>query len=206
MLNSVKDLWRSIQDMDRNAPMAWPIWLRQWAYALVCAAFFGLLWGLWLSSVHQALTHAEVTQERLKTEFSAKLRRVAPLSDLQEQRSMLEQRLLELEKQLPDEHGMAILLADMSRAGRARHLRVAATGRIETSRDLRATGHQFARGRPISRSGGVYRRHGRVSVVGLHSELHDAASTRRCAGDGCRGSDSGSARRGANPSFRKGAT
>ena len=123
MLNSVKDLWRSIQDMDRNAPMAWPIWLRQWAYALVCAAFFGLLWGLWLSSVHQALTHAEVTQERLKTEFSAKLRRVAPLSDLQEQRSMLEQRLLELEKQLPDEHGMAILLADMSRAGRARHLR-----------------------------------------------------------------------------------
>ena len=123
MLNYLQDLWRSVQDIDRNAPMTWPIWLRQSAYAFVCAAFFGLLWGLWLSSVHQALKHAEVTHEQLKAEFSAKLRRAAPLSNLQGQRSMLEQRLQQLEKQLPDEHGMDILLADMSRAGRARHLR-----------------------------------------------------------------------------------
>ena len=123
MLNLLQAVWRSIQGIDRNAPMAWPIWLRQSAYAFVCTAFFGLLWGLWLSSVHQTLTHAEAAHERLKTEFSAKLRRAAPLSNLQGQQSLLEQRLRQLEKQLPDAHGMDILLANISRAGRARHLR-----------------------------------------------------------------------------------
>jgi type IV pilus assembly protein PilO len=123
MLNSLQDLWRSAQDIDRDAPMAWPNWLRQMTYAFVCAACFCLLWALWLSAVHQALKHAEVTHERLKTEFSTKLHRAAPLSNLQGQRAMLEKRLLQLEKQLPDVHEMDRLLSDLSRAGQVRHLR-----------------------------------------------------------------------------------
>jgi type IV pilus assembly protein PilO len=123
MLNALQNLWRNFETMDRDAPMAWPRWLRRLTYPLVCLVVVGLLWVLHLSADQQTLKRAEVEHARLRMEFSAKLQRVAPLASLQNQQSWLRRRLESLEKQLPDSRGMAMLLADMSQAGRDRNLR-----------------------------------------------------------------------------------
>ena len=123
MLNFLQNLWCNIEAMDRDAPMAWPLWLRQLTHAFVCVAVVGLLWVLGLSADHQALKHAEAAHDRLRAEFSAKLLRAAPLPDLQSQQMLLQQRLASLEKQLPGSREMDMLLSDMSRAGRDRNLR-----------------------------------------------------------------------------------
>ncbi|MDO9279586.1 MAG: type 4a pilus biogenesis protein PilO [Polaromonas sp.] len=123
MVNQLKIVWRGLWAMDRDAPVAWPIWLRQLACAAVGLASFGLLWIVWLSIDLQQLTRAEVTHERLRTEFSAKLLRASSLVGLKSQRSQLAQRLQQLETQLPGPYEMDVLFADMYHSGRARHLR-----------------------------------------------------------------------------------
>jgi type IV pilus assembly protein PilO len=123
MLNALQNLWRNIKTMERDAPMAWPLWLRQLTHASVCMAVVGLLWVLGLSADHQALKRAEAAHDRLRAEFSAKLLRAAPLASLQSQQSLLRQRLALLEKQLPGSREMDMLLSDMSRAGRDHKLR-----------------------------------------------------------------------------------
>jgi type IV pilus assembly protein PilO len=123
MLDYLQNLWLSIKTMDRDAPMAWPFWLRQLTYATVCVAVVGLLWLSNLSADYQALKLAEVAHDRLRAEFSAKLMRAAPLPNLQSQQLLLQQHLTSLEKQLPGSLELDMLLSDMSRAGRDRHLR-----------------------------------------------------------------------------------
>ncbi len=113
-----------IQGISRDAPIAWPAWLRHVLYASVSVVVFGVLWFFWLSSVRQDVLDAQATHVRLRAEFSAKLLRAAPLTALQSQQSRLGLRLALLEKQLPGPHEVSILLADMSRAGRAHNLRI----------------------------------------------------------------------------------
>ncbi len=136
MLNQQHELWRVIQGFNRDAPMAWPTWLRQVLYACVCLAFFGILWPLWLSELRQDVRLAQETHARLRAEFSAKLIRIAPLESLQIKHSRLSLRLAVLEKQLPGPNETAIFLADMSRAGRAHHLRYEHIRPAEMSRQL----------------------------------------------------------------------
>lgn len=124
MRDSLQNLWRTVQTMDRDAPLAWPRWLRQLVHVVVCAVVGSLLWTLGLSADQQALKLAEVSHQRLRAEFSAKLLLTAPLSQLQSQQALQRQRLLSLEKQLPGSREMDLLLLDMSRAGRDRQLRV----------------------------------------------------------------------------------
>ena len=123
MLNTLKNLWCSIKMMDRDAPMAWPSWLRQLTHVFVCLAVVGLLWMMVLLTDHHALNLAEVAHQRLRTEFSAKLLRAAPLALLQSQQALQQQRLALLEKQLPSAREMDMLLSDVNRAGRDRKLR-----------------------------------------------------------------------------------
>ena len=120
MRDSLQNLWRTVQTIDRDAPMAWPRWLRHVTHVVVCALVGCLLWALSLS----ALKLAEVAHERLRAEFSAKLLRAAPLSQLQSQHALQRQRLLSLEKQLPGSGEMDLLLLDMSRASQYRKLRI----------------------------------------------------------------------------------
>ncbi len=103
--------------------MTWPSWLRYLMHALVCLAVVGMFWVILLSADHQALQSAEVAHNRLRIEFSGKLLRAAPLPLLQNQQSLQQQRLTELEKQLPGMREMDVLLSDINRAGRARKLR-----------------------------------------------------------------------------------
>jgi len=123
MLNQLQRVWQSLETLDRDAPMTWPTWLRQLAFAMVCLAIFGVLWILWLSVVQQDLTNEDVKHARLRTEFSAKLHRASPLAGLKTERLQLEQWLQLLEAQLPGPNEMDVLFADMYRSGRARHLR-----------------------------------------------------------------------------------
>lgn len=124
MRDSLQNLWRTVQTIDRDAPMAWPRWLRHLTHVVVSALVGCLLWALSLSADHQALKLAEVAHERLRAEFSAKLLRAAPLSQLQSQHALQRQRLLSLEKQLPGSGEMDLLLLDMSRASQDRKLRI----------------------------------------------------------------------------------
>ncbi|MEY3871079.1 MAG: hypothetical protein RLZZ296_74 [Pseudomonadota bacterium] len=124
MLKSLQNLWRNLQSIDRDAPMAWPCGLRQLPHTMVCVAVVGLLWMLLLSADHQALQTAEATHDRLRIEFSAKLLQTAPLPQLQSQQSLQLKRLALLEKQLPGSLEMDMLLSDMSRAGRDRKLQI----------------------------------------------------------------------------------
>lgn len=123
MFNSLQNLRLNLETMDRNAPMAWPAWLRQLVHAVVCWAVVGMLWLLWVSSDHQALKRAELAHERLRTEFSAKLLRAAPWPLLQSQQALLQQRLELLENRLPGEDEIDLLLSGLNRAGRDRNLR-----------------------------------------------------------------------------------
>lgn len=123
MLNSLQIMWRKIEAVDRDAPMAWPSWLRQLALVFVCAAAVGLLWVVNLSVDHQALKRAVVVNDQLRAEFSGKLLHAAPLPSLQNHQSLQRERLALLEKQLPGSREMDLLLSDMSRAGRERNLR-----------------------------------------------------------------------------------
>ena len=136
MLTHQNDLWRAIQDFNRVAPLAWPAWLRQVLYAFVCVALFGLLWLLWLSDIRQDVLDAQATHARLRAEFSAKLRRAAPLSGLQMQQSRLALRIALLEKKLPGQLEINILLADMGRAGRLHNLRYELIRPAEMNRQL----------------------------------------------------------------------
>ena len=123
MLNQQHDVWQSLRAINRDAPLTWSVWRRLGLYALVCFASFGLVGWLGMSAVRQDLLDAQVTHERLRAEFRAKLLRAAPLADSQSQRTRLEERLMGLEKQLPGPQEMGLLLADLSRTGRARNLR-----------------------------------------------------------------------------------
>ncbi|MEZ7847228.1 MAG: type 4a pilus biogenesis protein PilO [Polaromonas sp.] len=123
MLNSLQHLRRQLESMNRDAPMAWPAWLRLLTQALVCWAVVGMLWWLILSADQQALMRAEAAHERLRAEFSAKLLRAAPLSALQSQQAWLQQRLALLEQPLPGAREIDLLLSDVNRAGRERSLR-----------------------------------------------------------------------------------
>jgi type IV pilus assembly protein PilO len=124
MRDALQNLWRTVQTLDRDAPLAWPRWLRHLTHLVVCAVVGSLLWVLWLSADHQSLKLAEASHQRLRAEFSAKLLRAAPLGQLQSQQALQRQRLLLFEKQLPGSREMDLLLLDMSRAGRDRQLRV----------------------------------------------------------------------------------
>lgn len=123
MLDSLHHLWHNIALMDRDTPLSWPLWQRFLAKAMVCVAVVGLMWVLWLPAEYQALKGAEAAHERLRTEFSAKLLRAAPLAQLQNQQAQSQRRLALLDKQLPGPLEMDLLLAEMSRAGRDRQLR-----------------------------------------------------------------------------------
>ena len=136
MLPQHDELWRAIQGINLGAPMAWPVWLRRVVCIFVGMALFGLLWPLWLSEARQDILEAQKTHARLKAEFSAKLIRAAPLASLQIQQSRLEWRLAMLEKQLPGQYEMDILLADISRAGRAHNLRYELIRPAEMNRQL----------------------------------------------------------------------
>lgn len=124
MLNSLHNVWLNIAAMDRDAPLSWPFWLRLLALACVSCAVVGWLWVLWLSADHQALKRAAGAHVQLRVEFSAKLQRAAPWTQLQSQQALQQQRLAFLEKQLPSSQDIDMLLSDMSRAGRDHNLRV----------------------------------------------------------------------------------
>jgi type IV pilus assembly protein PilO len=136
MMIQQHELWNAIQGFSRDAPMAWPAWMRHVLSALVSVAVIGMLWFFWLSSVRQDVLDAQATHVLLRAEFSAKLLRVAPLTVLQSQQSLLERQLTLLERKLPGPHEMGILLSDMSRAGRLHNLRIELLRPADMNRQL----------------------------------------------------------------------
>ncbi len=90
--------------------------------ALTFAGVLLLLWLGWLGAVQDELQAAQSAQARLRKEFSAKLKQLQALEDLQAQQVARQQQLAALEAQLPGPRDMEALLSDISRAGVVRAL------------------------------------------------------------------------------------
>jgi type IV pilus assembly protein PilO len=99
-------------------------------------AVFGLLWLLCLSVFQQTLSDVQKTHQRLRADLNAKRLLAATLPEVQAQHAAMEVRLLQLENKLPGSQDMALLLADLSRAGRARKLRFELLRPAEIGRQL----------------------------------------------------------------------
>ncbi len=136
MLNAGQMASTYLRAVQRESPAAWPVGLRQLACGLVFVATFALLWALSLSGIREAGLDAQAKHENLRAEFSAKLLLAAALVTTQSQQARSAQRLLLLEKQLPGPHEMTLLLADISRLGRARKLRFELLRPAEPGRQL----------------------------------------------------------------------
>ena len=102
--------------MRQDAPAARRLGL----YALSFVGALLLLWLGWVGAVQDELQAAQAVQARLRKEFSAKLKQMQALEDLQAQQVARQQQLAVLEAQLPGPRDMEALLSDISRAGVAR--------------------------------------------------------------------------------------
>ena len=129
-----RDLWRAWQArpalslpgpaLALNAPQDWPAWLRHLAGVAVFAVLLLMLWFVWLVPLVDQLAAAQQTEQRLRADLRARQARLALLTVLPAQQSQAQQRLTELETQLPGPADMHALLSALNRVALARQLQV----------------------------------------------------------------------------------
>jgi type IV pilus assembly protein PilO len=107
-----------------NAPQEWPTWLRQLALVAVFAVLLLMLWFVWLMPLADQLAGAQQAEQRLRADVRARQARLALLAALPAQQALAQQRLTELEKQLPGPADMHALLSALNRLALARQLQV----------------------------------------------------------------------------------
>jgi Tfp pilus assembly protein PilO len=107
-----------------NAPQDWPAWLRHLAGVAVFAVLLLMLWFAWLLPQADQLAGAQQTEQRLRADVHARQARLALLAALPVQQTQAQQRLTELETQLPGPADMHALLSALNRAALARQLQV----------------------------------------------------------------------------------
>jgi type IV pilus assembly protein PilO len=112
------------EQIDLESLQTWPYWLRRLALLAAFVLVLGLLWLVWLAPLRAERQQADQRQSQLRSDFRAKLVRVAALPVLQERQHALRQRLQGLESQLLAAQDMQALLSDLSQFGRERQLTV----------------------------------------------------------------------------------
>jgi type IV pilus assembly protein PilO len=109
-------------DLDPKDPSAWPAFPRYLTFVLAAAAVVTLAWFAWLTDFQAELEQEVQAEEKLKTDFSAKLTKAVNLDALKKQREQVLQYVNQLEKQLPGKAEMSALLSDINQAGLGRSL------------------------------------------------------------------------------------
>jgi type IV pilus assembly protein PilO len=108
--------------LNPREPVLWPAIPRYTLFAGIAVAVIVALWFLWLSGEDEILVQARENEEKLKTEYSAKLAKAINLEALRRQREQVLQYVTQLEKQLPSKAEMDALLSDINQAGVGRSL------------------------------------------------------------------------------------
>lgn len=116
------DVQGQFQNLDPKDPSLWPV-VPKFLLCLVITA--GVVVGAWygyLSSLQTDLEAAKNQETTLRQEYSTKLAKAVGLDALKAQRELVQQYVVQLEKQLPSKAEMAALLSDVNHAGMGRGL------------------------------------------------------------------------------------
>ena len=116
------DVQGQFQNLDPKDPSLWPV-VPKFLLCLVITA--GVVAGDWygyLSSLQTDLEAAKNQETTLRQEYSTKLAKAVGLDALKAQRELVQQYVVQLEKQLPSKAEMAALLSDVNHAGMGRGL------------------------------------------------------------------------------------
>ena len=126
-----RDLWPVSQALSMpgpalalSAPQDWPAWRRHLAGVAGFAVLLLMLWWVWLLPQADQLAAAQQTEQRLRADLHARQARLALLAALSAQQTRAQQRLTELETQLPGPADMHALLSALNRVALARQLQI----------------------------------------------------------------------------------
>jgi type IV pilus assembly protein PilO len=110
------------QELDFRDPSAWPVIPRYALLLLVTAVVLVLLWVFWLNSLNDEHNAVRSQEDKLRHDYTSKLKQAVSLNDLKEQKKIVAQYVNSLEKQLPSKSEMDALLSDINQAGLERNL------------------------------------------------------------------------------------
>jgi len=100
----------------------WPLPARLACAALACTLVAALLHATWLDGLMAAVRLAHSEEARLRADYLAAQARASQLPQWRAQQRQVSAELALLERQLPDQQAMAVLLTDINAAGQSRGL------------------------------------------------------------------------------------
>lgn len=122
-LNSVFESAASqFRGLNPNEPGQWPLLPRLATWLLAIVAVIVAAWFLVLSDADEELVAERAKEPGLKQDYRTKLAQAVNLSELRKQKSLVEEYVTQLEKQLPGKAEMDALLSDINQAGLGRGL------------------------------------------------------------------------------------
>jgi len=122
-LNSVFESAASqFRGLNPNEPGQWPLLPKIGTWVLAVAAVILAAWFLVLSDADDELIAERAKEPALKQDYRNKLAQAVNLSELRKQKSLVEEYVTQLEKQLPGKAEMDALLSDINQAGLGRGL------------------------------------------------------------------------------------
>jgi type IV pilus assembly protein PilO len=108
--------------LNTRDPSTWPLLPRVSACAGLIAAVVLALWFGFIQGYADQLETEAAQEQRLRTDYSAKLSKAINLEALRRQREQVQQYVTQLEKQLPGRSEMDALLSDINQSGLGRSL------------------------------------------------------------------------------------
>lgn len=122
-LNSVFESAASqFRGLNPNEPGQWPLLPKIATWLLAMVAVVLAAWFLVLSAADEELVAERAREPGLKQDYRNKLAQAVNLSELRKQKSLVEEYVTQLEKQLPGKAEMDALLSDINQAGLGRGL------------------------------------------------------------------------------------
>jgi len=106
-----------LNNLDQNNPGTWPFPIQLAAAAVLCVLLIGAGYKFDWSKQIEELTGIEAKEQKHKTVFEAKQKKVANLVPLREQMKEMEQSFGDMLRQLPNKTEVAGLLVDISQTG-----------------------------------------------------------------------------------------
>jgi type IV pilus assembly protein PilO len=119
---SLADLTGQFRGLNFSEPETWPTAPRVVFAVLAALVVLVLGWQFHWSGKLDELDRKRAEQESLRQAYKTKVEQVANLEILREQKREVEQRVAQVERQLPNKTEMDALLADVNHAGVARGL------------------------------------------------------------------------------------
>lgn len=114
---SLSDLTGQFQGLRGRHPGLWPTLPKAMLFASVFALVLAVGWAHYWRGLFDELEIGRVEEERLKAQYTDKIRQAVNLPVLRKQKEQVGQYVSQLEKQLPSKAEMDALLSDINQAG-----------------------------------------------------------------------------------------